>query len=676
MASRASKKRKQYDPTEETVRSLTNNASSTFEKLNRRGNCMWKNPALGIPALCGDGPDPNRMHNVHTKQVFLQMPQARPGDAVVLTLNDGFVADDGGFVWPNSVYILTIPDDYVVPANGAACMACQLPIISWHKRKDPSKPGSDELAWVYTGYASSARVVNVTICAAVEAIKGVLEICIVQPTIDVREEDNGNIFWPKEVRAKRQLVCVGSSYALDIINRSAFRVWMQKRAQVLNGAFTKTKSHVDVGVRLTKAPLERHFHTRFFCDPQGPSQWTYGTIQTNVLWKGLSTGALVVWRPPANHSKAKTFFAIGAETTGSYLTQSVWSHHIVCIWFHKGPKGLCNHPEATTVMMRVDYHDRDHKPKNLCVGFKDFAAAEAFLHALEPVPAHIAVHTEGASLPEAIAQRRPAARQAAAPAASGELEDKLEIERGMQQALQEERRQQQREQSSAAAPAPAPKPKPPKPERPKMGGLWSKLAMPVGKFLMAAFHPFTELELFQLRNQNTMGLILPKYRHTCLHLPRINKFNFEAEVIDKILALDVYPAIECNEPKRVWKQNVVDALNCHWYAPSAHEVKRPDPYSIDDPWSKLVTKAEEAHLDICVGLDGGSLHPVLDRMQLHNLLAARKEQQDTIEERRKAIRKWDEAHAEVFESEAAVSYAEAFRRKDAKLRRENTVVID
>ena len=202
------------------------------------------------------------------------------------------------------------------------------------------------------------------------------------------------------------------------------------------------------------------------------------------------------------------------------------------------------------------------------------------------------------------------------------------------------------------------------------------LKMPVGKFLMAAFHPFTELELFQLRNQNTMKLVLPKYRTMCPGLPRIDESNFEAEVIGKILALPVYPAIACNEPKRVWKQNVVDALNCHHYKPNDYEVKRPDPYSIDDPWSKLVTETEKINLDICVGLDGGSLHPVLDRMQLHNLLAARKEQQEEIEKRREAIRKWDEVHAEVFESEAAVSYAEAFRRKDAKLRKENMVVLE
>ena len=63
-------------------------------------------------------------------------------------------------------------------------------------------------------------------------------------------------------------------------------------------------------------------------------------------------------------------------------------------------------------------------------------------------------------------------------------------------------------------------------------------------------------------------------------------------------------------------------------------------------------------------------------MQLHNLLTARKEQQDALEKRREAIRAWDEKHAEVFESETAVSYEEAFKRKDEKLRRENTVVLE
>ena len=147
-------------------------------------------------------------------------------------------------------------------------------------------------------------------------------------------------------------------------------------------------------------------------------------------------------------------------------------------------------------------------------------------------------------------------------------------------------------------------------------------------------------------------------------------------MIDKILALPLVTPIGCTDPKRAWKQNVVDALNCHHYTPGAHEVKRPDFVSIDDPWSKLVAETEKIHLDICVGLDGGSLHKVPDRMQLHNLLAARKEQQGEIEKDREAIRKWDEVHAEVFESEPAMSYAEAFRRKDEKLRKENMVVLE
>ncbi len=224
-------------------------------------------------------------------------------------------------------------------------------------------------------------------------------------------------------------------------------------------------------------------------------------------------------------------------------------------------------------------------------------------------------------------------------------------------------------EENAPAPAAAPAPAPAKPPRPTMKSGWLVYPMPTGTFLMPAFHPFVDQELFQLRNQNAMALVLPKYRRNFPQLPTIDASNFEAEVIDKILALPVVPPIACADPKRVWKQNVVDALNCHHYMPGAYEVKRPDLYSIHDPWSKLVTETDKIGLDICVGLDGGPLHKVPDRMLLHNLLAGRKEQQDLIEKDREAIRKWDEEHAEVFESAPSMTYEEAFAKRDREARK-------
>ena len=101
-----------------------------------------------------------------------------------------------------------------------------------------------------------------------------------------------------------------------------------------------------------------------------------------------------------------------------------------------------------------------------------------------------------------------------------------------------------------------------------------------------------------------------------------------------------------------------------------------DRYKESDSWEEIVESARAQYIDICIGLDGGPLHPVYDRMSLHNLRAEQKKQQKEIAEWRAKIRAWDEEHAEVFESAPAISYEEAFRRKDKKLRKENMVVLE
>ena len=154
------KKRKQPEKATERrsdpVRSLTSWSIGHIDQLNARPNCQWDIAHAEIDAIHADAPDPNPGSRQHLKQVSITFPCAKPGDLVVCTLNDGFVADDGAFVLPNSTYSFQIPEGHAVHANGSVTMACSIPIVSWHKRKDPKSQGAGELAWVYTEYARGA----------------------------------------------------------------------------------------------------------------------------------------------------------------------------------------------------------------------------------------------------------------------------------------------------------------------------------------------------------------------------------------------------------------------------------------------------------------------------------------------------------------------------------------
>ena len=182
-----------------------------------------------------------------------------------------------------------------------------------------------------------------------------------------------------------------------------------------------------------------------------------------------------------------------------------------------------------------------------------------------------------------------------------------------------------------------------------------------------------------MRNQYGMARYLPSLRDllppqpTSIR-PKITPGNYEREVINKILAL--VPAPLCIDAKAVWKRNVIAELNMHWYNPNPKQEKGFELYKESDPWHELVDGAKSFDIDICSGLDGGPPHPVADRMVMHNLRVAREDQQKNIADIRAKIRKWDEEHAEVFETQEEVSYEEAFRRKDAKLRKENMVVLE
>lgn len=644
--SSACKKRKAYHPTDETVRSLSGDSAHTFEQLNRRANCPWKCVNVANPPLPGNGPNPNRTHSEYTKQVFLQMPQARPGDVVVMRINDGFVAEAGGFALPNSVYIAAVPDDYVMPANGAVCMALLLPINSWHKRQDPRKPGSKEKVWVYTEYARSARVVSIAIYTMSEGISGVLETCVVQPTIQVREDDGGNVYWPSDVSGRRKLAGISSRDALLNSRKPAFQNWLLKRASILKGSYSKVKSYTAQSARLTRRPISTHIdmHT-----PVGqgrpvpvfsPSHFDDTPEATTRLWGNLVPGVAVVWRPTATHPRFRTAFAIGTEVAAASASHSVWSDHIVGIRFVKVFGASATVPKAHAVMMRAHYNEHSRCPgtqkQTLCVGFADVYDAKAFLHAMEPIPAHVAVRIDDARMPEPVKQQHHFAR------------------------------------SCSCNPKPTPLP------RPRMPTDWEPLNMPRDKFAAPAFHPFTELEVCEMRNKHAMALYLPKLRGLlpAQHppLPKIDCNNYETEVIDKLLAL--CPNCKCNDAKAVWKRNVVAELNAHSYNPHPEQEGRVELYAESDPWHALVNGANGFNVSICSGLDGGSLHPVMDRMALHNLRVARKEQQKSIAEWRAKIQAWDEEHAEVFESAPAISYEEAFRRKDQRLRREKMVVLE
>jgi hypothetical protein len=646
-----SRKRKEPPRAREPSSYATTTPASAFDAMNVRANCAWQVAHPNQPSRPPDAADPNQSHKFE-KTVSICYPPGRPGDLFVLTLNDGFVADNGAFVWPNSLYIFSVPDhDGMLRNVNHVNMTCHLPVVSWHKRNDPL---TGQPAWVFTDHGQTARIASIAVYAAQEGMDGIMEVYTVQQTITVRENVAGCITWPKEAEPKRSLVSIGRQDKNEVGTNKMFRAWMAARSRACNNsAFDKVCAHVYNAARLSPQPRDGHLQpevgnpTSWLVDA-----WAVGTIESSAQWKALGSGRAVVWRPPMAHPKAHAAFAIAGQAWNKRTQFCIWSDHIAAIWFHPGPSlGEGALASALAYVMRVDYTNPEKEKKHMIVGFESHKAASEFLRTLDPIPDHIEVHTRNTTLAPAHRQPAPAPVPAAAPAAAPKA-------------------------APAAAPAAAPKPSPP---RPKMPAGWLTLKMPTGKFAAPAFHPFTEDEVHAMRNKYPMARYLPKLRdllppQPSAVRPKITDKNYEREVIDKILAL--CPQCECKDAKAVWKRNLVAEINTHWYNTNPKREKGFELYKESDPWHAVVDGANGFDIAICAGLDGGPPHPLLGRVELHNLRVAREAQQKAVAEWHSRIRKWDEEHAEVFESRGEVSYEEAFRRKDAKLRMENMVVLD
>ena len=171
----APKKRKQPERAPDRASFMTSWSIEYIDQINSRPNCQWQVAHPHVNALSAHLPDPNPNHRLHIKDVSINFPCAQPGDLVVCTLNDGFVADDGAFVLPNSTYSFQIPESHQVHPDGTVAMSCKIPVNSWHKRKNPNCPDSS-LAWVYTEYAKNARVVSVAVYAALPGVERVMEL--------------------------------------------------------------------------------------------------------------------------------------------------------------------------------------------------------------------------------------------------------------------------------------------------------------------------------------------------------------------------------------------------------------------------------------------------------------------------------------------------------------------
>ena len=757
-----SRKRKEPPRAREPSSYATTTPASTFDAMNVRANCAWQVAHPNQPSRPPDAADPNQSHKFE-KTVSICYPPGRPGDLFVLTLNDGFVADNGAFVWPNSLYIFSVPDhDGMLRNVNHVNMTCHLPVVSWHKRNDPL---TGQPAWVFTDHGQTARIASIAVYAAQEGMDGIMEVYTVQQTITVHENVAGCVTWPKEAEPKRSLVSIGRQDKNEVGTSKMFREWMAARSRACNNsAFDKVCAHVYNGARLSPQPRDGHLQpevvnsTSWLVDA-----WAVGTIESSAQWKALGSGRAVVWRPPMAHPKAHAAFAIAGQAWDKRTQFCIWSDHIAAIWFHPGPSlGEGALASALAYVMRVDYTNPEKEKKHMIVGFESHKVASEFLRTLDPIPGHIEVHTRNTTL--APAHRQPVAPPSAAasddphrlpPAerdsllnqmrarmgqerndeldartvqtlsASGELQAchlfsqtprmlaLYRTERGalptasqrplytvLAWVLPKWRALTQLEQKvwldkarrssrvprpapapvPAAAPAAAPEaaPKPP-PPRPKMPTGWLALKMPTGKFAAPAFHPFTEDEVHAMRNRYPMARYLPKLRdllppQPSAVRPKITDKNYEREVIDKILAL--CPQCECKDAKAVWKRNLVAEINTHRYSTNPKQEKGFELYKESDPWHAVVDGANGFDIAICAGLDGGPPHPLLGRVELHNLRVAREAQQKAVAEWHSRIRKWDEEHAEVFESRGEVSYEEAFRRKDAKLRMENMVVLD
>ena len=214
-----------------------------------------------------------------------------------------------------------------------------------------------------------------------------------------------------------------------------------------------------------------------------------------------------------------------------------------------------------------------------------------------------------------------------------------------------------------SGPPPAPAGPPPPPPRPKPHDWGTNLLkVPTVRLAYAPYHPFEEWELQLFRNRNRMRDFMPN--SPSFPLRGIKAIDFERRVVDKIITTaKSQGTLKCKDASLVWKLNVIKEIDARYYNSglSLHHY----PWSEKSDWEAVADAAEKLNVDICTGIDGpagGGLS--IDRMEMHNLLAARKERAEAEAKRAEEMRAWDAKHAEVSEAAPALSYEEAFKKKD------------
>ena len=220
------------------------------------------------------------------------------------------------------------------------------------------------------------------------------------------------------------------------------------------------------------------------------------------------------------------------------------------------------------------------------------------------------------------------------------------------------------------APAPAPPPRP----TPHNWGT-DLLKAPAARLAYAPYHPFEEWELQLFRNRNRMRDFLPS--GPSLPLRGIKAIDFERSVVDKIITTaKSQGTLRCKDASLVWKLNVIKEIDAKYYNSglSLHHY----PWSEKSDWEAVADAAEKLNVDICTGIDGpagGGSGLGIDRMEMHNLLVARKERAEAEAKRAAEMRAWDAKYAEVSEVAAELSYEEAFKQRDDAARA-NAVVLE
>lgn len=213
-------------------------------------------------------------------------------------------------------------------------------------------------------------------------------------------------------------------------------------------------------------------------------------------------------------------------------------------------------------------------------------------------------------------------------------------------------------------PAPAAPPAPPPRPKPHAWGTNNLLKAPLARLAYAPYHPFEEWELQRFRNRNRMRDFLPG--HSAHPLRGIKPIDFERSVVDKIITTaKSQDILKCADASLVWKRNVIKEIDAKYYN-SGHSFHH-YPWSEKSDWEAVADAAGKLNVDICAGLDGSTFLE-MDRMEMHNLLTARKERAAAEAKRAEEMRAWDAKHAEVSEAAPALSYAEAFKKRDSAAR--------